>query len=82
MKKDDEIRVTDWDECVGAPWYPSLKHGGYMRYRIYTLHDGMRWFQRHEWQSADGTIKTENWIPTTSGWPVSAKRVDIESESL
>ncbi|NOV17854.1 hypothetical protein E5S70_17525 [Ensifer adhaerens] len=67
-------QVTDWNECKGGPWYPSMSHGGFAAYRIWQQFDGMRWFQRHEWKRADGSLEMETWIPTgvTSWLPTSA----------
>lgn len=63
-----ETKVTDWEECKDGPWYPSLPHGGFVAYRIWKQFDGMRWFQRHEWKRADGTIEMADWIHGASGW--------------
>lgn len=63
-----ETRVTDWQNIIDGPWYTSLSHGGYVAYRIFIQSDGMRWFQRHEWRCADGSIETEKWIPSIADW--------------
>lgn len=68
-----ETRVTDWVECKSGPWYPSLPHGGFVAYRIWQQFDGMRWFQRHEWKRADGTVDIEAWINGAKDWCPSAK---------
>lgn len=70
-----ETRVTDWRACVGGPWYPALAHGGLVAYRIWTQHDGLRWFQRHEWKCADGTIHADDWINGYPGWCANSTRV-------
>lgn len=70
-----ETRATDWQECKGGPWYPSLSHGGFVAYRIWQQFDGLRWFQRHEWKRADGTTELESWIAGASGWCPSARPV-------
>ena len=63
-----ETRHTDWHKCVDGPWYPSLPHGGIVAYRIWQQFDGLRWFQRHEWKAADGSIQMDEWINGASGW--------------
>ena len=63
-----EAKATNWIPCKGAPWYPNLPTGGLTAYRIHQQFDGMRWFQRHEWKSADGTTELEAWIPGVTGW--------------
>jgi len=50
-------RRTDW-----------LQHSGLPRYRIWKQFDGLRWFQRHEWERADGGSDLEDWIPSGPGW--------------
>lgn len=72
-----ETRVTDWQSCKDGPWYSSLPHGGYVAYRIWQQCDGLRWFQRHEWKRADGTLEMEAWIDGARGWSVSAKPVAL-----
>lgn len=71
-----ETRVTDWQKCVNGPWYPSLTHGGFIAYRIWTQFDGVRWFQRHEWKCADGSIQTDEWINGIQGWSANSQPVE------
>lgn len=69
-----DTRATDWQECKEGPWYPSLPHGGYTHYRIWQQFDGMRWFQRHEWKRADGSLEMEGWISSgVTGWCQSSR---------
>jgi hypothetical protein len=68
-----ETKVSEWRECINGPWYPSLHHGGFVKYRIWQAYDGLRWFQRHEWTHADGTQELEGWIKGAEGWLDSAK---------
>ena len=63
-----DTRRTEWVACVNAPWYPNLSHGGYIAYRIWKEFDGRRWFQRHEWKHADGTIEMDAWIDSLAGF--------------
>jgi len=63
-----ETRVTPWTECKDGPWYPGLSNGGYSAYRIWQQFDGLRWFQRHEWKCADGSVETDEWIRGAEGW--------------
>ncbi len=76
-----ETRETGWNECKGGPWHTSLPHGGYVAYRIWQQFDGMRWFQRHEWKRADGSLEMERWIPTgVNSWlPTSATELAHEA---
>lgn len=69
-----DTRVSNWTECVGGPWYPDLAHGGFVSYRIWQQFDGLRWFQRHEWKRADGSVELQDWINGVTGWcPGAAK---------
>ena len=63
-----ETRVSEWVTCNGGPWYPGLSHGGYTEYRIWQQFDGLRWFQRHEWQTASGLAEIDEWIAGADGW--------------
>ena len=63
-----DTRVTGWVECKNGPWYPNLPNGGYTAYRIWQQFDGLRWFQRHEWQTASGVDEIEDWIAGVGGW--------------
>ena len=44
-------------------------------YRIWQQFDGMRWFQRHEWKLADGSIRMDDWIRGAAGWCPAAAQV-------
>lgn len=70
-----DTRVTGWQQCVDGPWYPSLDHGGYVAYRIWQQFDGLRWFQRHEWRRADGSLEMNDWIKGAQGWCPDAARI-------
>lgn len=70
-----ETRRTEWTKCVDGPWYPNLSHGGYAAYRIWQQFDALRWFQRHEWKCADGSIEMEEWIDGVRGWSANAAPV-------
>lgn len=74
-----ETRVTDWFECKDGPWYPTMKNGGLVAYRIWQQFDGMRWFQRHEWKAADGSIDIQEWINGAKDWCPSAHPVQLNA---
>ncbi len=74
-----ETRVTDWFECKDGPWYPNMKHGGLVSYRIWQQFDGMRWFQRHEWKAADGSTDTQEWINGVKDWCLGAHPVQLDA---
>lgn len=80
MDRKVETRVTDWSECKDGPWYPGLSHGGYRSYRIWKQFDGLRWFQRHEWKCADGSIEMEDWIDSSVGaWGCCVETVEADA---
>lgn len=57
-----ERRVTPWK----ALWFDSP---GFTHVRIWQEFDGLRWWQMHEWQRADGSTDVENgWIRGAAGW--------------
>ena len=64
--------------CKDGPWYPSLNHGGYVAYRIWQQFDGLRWFQRHEWKRADGSVEMDIWINGVAGWCDGSAVVEYE----
>lgn len=80
MNKAIETKVTEWSECVNGPWYPSMSHGGYVAYRIWQQFDGMRWFQRHEWKRADGSLEMQDWINGVQGFLPNS--INISPEQL
>lgn len=63
-----DIRRTEWIACKDGPWYPGLDHGGFVAYRIWKEFDGRKWWQRHEWKCANGTVTMENWIHSLDGF--------------
>jgi len=67
MAQQLETRRTGWIACENGPWYPSLSHGGIVAYRIWTQTDGRRWWRRHEWKRADGSIRLEEWMGCSGG---------------
>jgi hypothetical protein len=75
-----ETRRTRWIKCVDAPWYPSLSHGGYVAYRIWQQFDGLRWFQRHEWECADCSTEMEEWIDGARSWATGAVPVSSDHQ--
>lgn len=52
-----ETRRTDW-----------LSLDGVSPFRIWKQFDGLRWFQRHEWRKADGSVEMDEWIPSFGPW--------------
>ena len=67
-----DTRVSEWVTCKDGPWYPGLPHGGYTEYRIWQQFDGLRWFQRHEWNTVNGVPELDEWIAGADGWLPSA----------
>lgn len=63
-----QTKVTAPVICAGGPWYPDAPHGGFVSYRIWQQTDGRRWWQRHEWTRADGSIQMDGWIPGIVAW--------------
>lgn len=70
-----QTKVTTWVTCKDGPWYPCPPHGGYVAYRIWQQFDGLRWFQRHEWKRADGSLEMDEWIPGFAGWASTATEI-------
>jgi hypothetical protein len=52
-----EDRVTPWS---------SFPHYDLSRVRVWQRRTPFGFFQRHEWESADGSVKVDDWIPTPS----------------
>jgi len=77
-----DTRVTEWIECNNGPWYPNMKHGGYVRYRIWQQFDGLRWHQRHEWQRADSSIEISEWIAGSGPFIDGSQSVEYTPETI
>lgn len=77
MAQGIETKVTDWSICKDGPWYSELPHGGTVAYRIWQQFDGLRWFQRHEWKHADGSIELDGWINGARGWTAGAQSIAL-----
>lgn len=65
MAPQTETRVSPWVSTAGRPAWDDSDIAAY---RVWTQFDGLRWFQRHEWERKDGSIVLDGWINSGRGF--------------